>query len=53
MGGDHDLMDAISHHGADAITPVEANNRQGQCFVMEACGFHRYDCEWWQIHPQG
>ena len=28
MGGDHDLMDPISHHGAKGITPVEARNRQ-------------------------
>ena len=27
MGGDHDLMDPISHHGARGITPVEARNR--------------------------
>ena len=24
MGGDHDLMDPISHHGAPGITPAEA-----------------------------
>ncbi|WP_434443913.1 D-Ala-D-Ala dipeptidase VanX [Lentzea sp. E54] len=47
MGGDHDLMDPISHHGADGITPVEAANRQHLCSIMEACGFSRYDCEWW------
>src|SRR3954468_19567451 len=27
MGGGHDLMDPISHHGATSITPVEASNR--------------------------
>jgi D-alanyl-D-alanine dipeptidase len=47
MGGDHDLMDSISHHGAQGITPVEAQNRQDLCSIMEACGFNRYDCEWW------
>ena len=31
MGGDHDLMDAVSHHGARGITPVEAENRQHLC----------------------
>ena len=47
MGGDHDLMDPISHHGARGITQVEATNRQHLCSVMEACGFEAYDCEWW------
>ena len=47
MGGDHDLMDPISHHGARGITTVEARNRELLCAVMEACGFRRYDCEWW------
>jgi D-alanyl-D-alanine dipeptidase len=47
MGGDHDLMDPISHHGAKGITQVEATNRQCLRSVMEACGFHSYECEWW------
>jgi D-alanyl-D-alanine dipeptidase len=47
MGGDHDLMDPISHHGATGITPVEARNRRSLCSIMEICGFARYDCEWW------
>lgn len=47
MGGDHDLMDEISHHGARGIAPVEARNRQYLCFIMEDCGFDRYDREWW------
>jgi D-alanyl-D-alanine dipeptidase len=47
MGGDHDLMDPISHHGARGITPVEARNRQHLCSIMEDCGFNPYDCEWW------
>ncbi|MGI5200559.1 D-Ala-D-Ala dipeptidase VanX [Spirillospora sp. CA-108201] len=47
MGGDHDLMDPISHHGARGITPVEAMNRRYLCSVMEDCGFDRYDSEWW------
>ena len=47
MGGDHDLMDPISHHGATGITPVEARNRQYLCSVMEASGFDRYVNEWW------
>lgn len=47
MGGDHDLMDSISHHGADGITPVEAGNRRYLRSIMEACGFSAYDYEWW------
>jgi D-alanyl-D-alanine dipeptidase len=47
MGGDHDLMDSISHHGATGITPVEARNRQHLRSVMDACGFSAYDREWW------
>jgi zinc D-Ala-D-Ala dipeptidase len=47
MGGDHDLMDPVSHHGAEHITPVEARNRRRLRSVMEACGFDPHDCEWW------
>jgi D-alanyl-D-alanine dipeptidase len=47
MGGDHDLMDEISHHGAKNITHVEAANRRHLRSLMEACGFVAYDLEWW------
>jgi D-alanyl-D-alanine dipeptidase len=47
MGGDHDLMDAISHHGARWITQVEAKNRRYLRTIMETSGFCSYDCEWW------
>jgi D-alanyl-D-alanine dipeptidase len=47
MGGGHDLMDAVSHHGAEGITPVEATNRQHLRSIMEAAGFRAYECEWW------
>jgi zinc D-Ala-D-Ala dipeptidase len=47
MGGDHDLMDPVSHHGAIGITEVEARNRQHLCSIMKAGGFNSYDCEWW------
>jgi zinc D-Ala-D-Ala dipeptidase len=47
MGGDHDLMDPVSHHGAQGITQVETENRQHLRAIMEACGFRRYDNEWW------
>lgn len=47
MGGEHDLMDPVSHHGATGITPVEAGNRRHLCAIMERAGFVRYDCEWW------
>jgi D-alanyl-D-alanine dipeptidase len=47
MGGHHDLMDEVSHHGASGTTQVEARNRQYLSSIMEACGFVSYDCEWW------
>jgi zinc D-Ala-D-Ala dipeptidase len=47
MGGDHDLMDPVSHHGATGITRAEARNRQYLRAVMEACGFSAYEREWW------
>jgi D-alanyl-D-alanine dipeptidase len=47
MGGEHDLMDAISHHGAEGIAQVDAQNRQCLRSIMEACGFSSYECEWW------
>jgi D-alanyl-D-alanine dipeptidase len=47
MGGDHDLMDPVSHHGADAITDAASANRAYLRSVMEACGFRAYECEWW------
>jgi D-alanyl-D-alanine dipeptidase len=47
MGGSHDLMDAISHHGARGIRHLESTNRQYLCVIMEASGFLPYDSEWW------
>jgi zinc D-Ala-D-Ala dipeptidase len=47
MGGDHDLMDPRSHHGAVGLTDVEVTNRQELCSIMEACGFTAYEREWW------
>ncbi len=47
MGGDFDLMDAISHHGAKGITQAEARNRQLLRSIMESSGFNSYDYEWW------
>jgi D-alanyl-D-alanine dipeptidase len=47
MGGDHDLMDPISHHGATGITQVEAGNRRQLRCIMQGCGFTAYDREWW------
>jgi D-alanyl-D-alanine dipeptidase len=41
MGGDHDLMDSVSHHEA------EARNRRCLRFIMETSGFRSYACEWW------
>ncbi|MEV0676027.1 D-Ala-D-Ala dipeptidase VanX [Actinosynnema sp. NPDC050436] len=47
MGGDHDLMDPVSHHGARGIAPEEARNRRHLRTIMESCGFRSYDFEWW------
>jgi zinc D-Ala-D-Ala dipeptidase len=47
MGGRHDLMDERSHHGALAVSGVDAQNRRALCSIMEHSGFERYDCEWW------
>jgi zinc D-Ala-D-Ala dipeptidase len=47
MGGHHDLMDPISHHGASGIAPVETRNRHSLCSIMENCGFRSYEFEWW------
>jgi D-alanyl-D-alanine dipeptidase len=47
MGGDHDLMDPISHHGATGLRRDQAMNRQDLCYIMEMSGFRSYDSEWW------
>jgi D-alanyl-D-alanine dipeptidase len=47
MGGGHDLMDPVSHHGAQGITPTEAGHRAVLCSIMEDSGFDRYEWEWW------
>jgi D-alanyl-D-alanine dipeptidase len=47
MGSGHDLMDAVSHHGADGITRAEASNRRFLRSLMQVCGFRSYECEWW------
>jgi D-alanyl-D-alanine dipeptidase len=47
MGGGHDLMDPVSHHGARGVTPVEARNRAHLRSLMEGCGFNSYEYEWW------
>ncbi|NUT99278.1 MAG: M15 family metallopeptidase, partial [Saccharothrix sp.] len=47
MGGDHDVMDPIAHHGAKGITEVEAGNRHVLRSIMEDCGFLPYEREWW------
>ncbi len=47
MGGAHDLMDPISHHGASGITTTHARNRDQLRSVMESSGFVAYAFEWW------
>jgi D-alanyl-D-alanine dipeptidase len=53
MGGDHDLMDPISHHGAKGIGRVETGNRRYLRTIMEDCGFSSYDYEWWHYTLSG
>ena len=52
MGGDHDLMDPVSHHGATGITRAEARNRERLRSVMEACGFSSYDVRVVALHAR-
>ena len=47
MGGDHDLMDPVSHHGAETLTEAETRNRRSLRSIMEDCGFNPYSNEWW------
>jgi zinc D-Ala-D-Ala dipeptidase len=47
MGGDHDLMDSVSHHEAKGIREAEARNRRYLRSIMEASGFSSYTTEWW------
>jgi D-alanyl-D-alanine dipeptidase len=47
MGGDFDLMDVRSHHGAEGLSPAAARNRDILREIMEKCGFVAYEMEWW------
>lgn len=47
MGGRHDLMDPISHHGAMGISPAETKNRLRLRSIMRAGGFEPFEQEWW------
>lgn len=47
MGGDHDLMDPISHHRAPHLTAGETANRTLLRSIMAVCGFDGYEREWW------
>ncbi len=47
MGGDFDLMDVLSHHGASGLTETETNNRKRLRHIMEYSGFEAYCNEWW------
>lgn len=50
MGGDHDLMDPVSHHGAQGISADETRNRLVLRSIMEGCGFKAYESEWWHYN---
>lgn len=47
MGGHHDLMDAVSHHGAPGVGRQQASNRECLRTVMTSSGFVDYALEWW------
>ncbi|MFE0202954.1 D-Ala-D-Ala dipeptidase VanX [Streptomyces sp. NPDC058985] len=47
MGGGHDLMDSVSHHGAEGVSRVAADSRRRLRSIMETSGFSSYACEWW------
>lgn len=47
MGGGHDLMDPVSHHGAAGVSELATANRRHLREVMEGAGFAAYACEWW------
>ncbi|MGW7728287.1 D-Ala-D-Ala dipeptidase VanX [Streptomyces canus] len=53
MGGGHDLMDSLSHHGARGITPAESAHRHQLRSLMDSCGFSSYTCEWWHYTLEG
>jgi D-alanyl-D-alanine dipeptidase len=47
MGGDHDVMDAVSNHGAPGVDGDEAAHRLALRGIMERSGFAAYETEWW------
>jgi len=47
MGGDYDLMDAVSHHDAAGIPRAAADHRRLLRTFMADAGFAAYDREWW------
>lgn len=47
MGGDFDLMDIRSHHGAAGLPEIASHNRALLKEIMESSGFQAYVCEWW------
>jgi D-alanyl-D-alanine dipeptidase len=47
MGGDYDLMDAVSHHDAAGITRAAVDHRRLLRSLMADAGFVAYEREWW------
>lgn len=47
MGGDFDLMDPVSHHGAPEVAEPAASNRERLRSIMDMAGFAAFECEWW------
>jgi D-alanyl-D-alanine dipeptidase len=53
MGGDHDVMDPVSHHGAEGITEQATANRLLLRSIMEGAGFTAFEYEWWHYSLAG
>ena len=47
MGGGHDLMDPVSHHGAERDNAGRGGEPSGSVFDHGGQRFPAYGCEWW------
>jgi D-alanyl-D-alanine dipeptidase len=47
MGGEHDLMDPVSHHDAPGVPRHVEQSRRHLRAIMSRSGLSPYQCEWW------
>jgi D-alanyl-D-alanine dipeptidase len=47
MGGDHDLMDPVSHHDATGVSAEATANRNQLRDIMAVADFRPFEYEWW------